>query len=162
MQDSPSAMSRREWLAGWAVGAAGLCVAPRAAHARSAPIYTGRFSSLGLKGYDPVAYFEGGRPVEGLASHSLSWRGATWRFSTPVNLEAFRADPVRYAPQYGGYCAWATAKGYLAPGDPRFWRIVGGKLYVNYDAGVQRDWERDVPGFVTAADANWPAILDRN
>jgi hypothetical protein len=74
----------------------------------------------------------------------------------------FRAAPERYAPQYGGYCAWAVgARNYLAPGSPQHWRIVDGKLYVNYDGSVQRNWLRDVPGFIAAADRNWPAILTR-
>ena len=125
------------------------------------PVYTGRLSDLALGGYDPVAYVLEGRPVEGSRSFSHQWMGATWRFASQANLDAFRASPARYAPQFGGHCAWAAAKGYLAPGDPRHWRIVEGKLYVNYDARVQADWERDIPGHIRAADANWPGLLAR-
>lgn len=131
------------------------------ARAAAAPIHTGRFSGLALGGYDAVAYFREGRPVEGMRAHATEWNGATWRFSSAENLAAFLANPQAYAPQYGGYCAWAAAEGYRAPGDPNFWRIVDGKLYVNYDAAVHRRWEADIPGFVRRADANWPAILER-
>ncbi|WP_029032717.1 YHS domain-containing (seleno)protein [Salinarimonas rosea] len=133
----------------------------RAAPARAAadPVYTGRFSSLALGGYDAVAYFREGRPVEGSRDHTVEWNGATWRFASADNRAAFEADPEGFAPQYGGYCAWATAEGYRAPGNPDYWRIVDGKLYVNFDGNVQRTWETDIPGFIARADANWPGIL---
>ncbi|GGK23498.1 YHS domain-containing (seleno)protein [Salinarimonas ramus] len=141
-----------------ALGAAAL-LRTGPARADADPVYTGRFSSLALGGYDPVAYFREGRPVEGTRAHETEWNGATWRFASADNLAAFEADPEAYAPQYGGYCAWAAAEGYRAPGDPNFWRIVDGKLYVNYDGNVQRTWEGDVSGFIARADANWPRIL---
>jgi YHS domain-containing protein len=131
------------------------------ARAASPPIYTPS-SGLALGGYDPVAYFSAGQPTQGSAQFETTWQGARWRFASRENLDMFRATPERYAPQYGGYCAWAVgARNYLAPGDARYWRIVDGKLYVNYDASVQRNWLRDVPGFIAAADRNWPAILTR-
>jgi YHS domain-containing protein len=132
-----------------------------AAHAASPPIYMPS-SGLALGGYDTVAYFTDGRATEGSAQFETTWQGARWRFASQQNLEMFRAAPERYAPQYGGYCAWAVgARNYLAPGSPQHWRIVDGKLYVNYDGGVQRQWLRDIPGFIAAADRNWPAILTR-
>lgn len=84
--------------------------------------------------------------------------GATFRFASAANRDAFIADPEAYAPQYGGYCAWAAAQGYHAKGDARFWKIVDGKLYLNYDASVQRTWEADLADFIAAADQNWPLI----
>ena len=123
-------------------------------------IYTGRFSNLAADGYDVVAYFELGEPVKGSSEHELTHKGVVWRFASAENLSKFEADPAAYAPQYGGYCAWATAQGYTARGNPKFWRIVDGKLYLNYSAGVQRKWEKDIPGFIAMADANWPGILD--
>ena len=144
-------------------GTIGATLLPHAtAMARADLIYTRRFSDLGLNGHDPVAYATLGRPAEGARRFSTRWNDATWRFVSAENRDAFAADPARYAPQYGGYCAWATAKGYLAPGDPRFWRIVDGKLYVNYDGDVQLAWEKDVRGFIRSADANWPFILEKN
>ena len=84
-----------------------------------------------------------------------------------LSLMAFFASAVHpafahfYAPRYGGHCAWAMAQGYTAPGDPLQWRIVEDRLYVNYDAAVQRRWVRDIPGFIAAADRNWPGVLAR-
>ncbi len=123
------------------------------------PVYTGRFSSLAVSGYDPVAYFTEGRPVEGTSDHTLEWNGATWRFASDTNRAAFQADPAAYAPQYGGYCAWAVSQGKTASADPERWKIVDGKLYLNYNAAIQERWEKDVPGHITRADANWPGIL---
>lgn len=123
------------------------------------PVYTGWFSSLALDGHDPVAYFEEGAPVEGSSDYRHEWNGATWQFASADNRDAFVANPTAYAPQYGGYCAWAVAEGYEAAGDPRYWRIVDGKLYVNYNAEVQTRWEVDIPGFIDKADQNWPTLL---
>lgn len=129
--------------------------------AGSPPVSTGRFSNLALGGFDAVAYHLEGRPVEGSAAHAYRWQDATWRFASQANLDRFRAEPERYAPRYGGFCAWAAAKGYRAPGSPHHWRLVEGRLYVNYDAGVQTKWERDIPGHIRAADANWPGLAAR-
>lgn len=131
-----------------------------AALARDAEVYTGTFSSLAVGGYDPVAYFKVGRPVPGSAQFSTAFKGATWRFASKENLDAFRANPAAYAPQYGGYCAWAVSQGYTASGDPQFWKVVNGKLYLNYDGSVQAKWEKDVPGFIAKADKNWPGVLN--
>jgi hypothetical protein len=84
--------------------------------------------------------------------------GATFRFSTAANRDAFLKTPAAYAPQFGGYCAWAVSQGYHAKGDARFWKVVDGKLYLNYNSDVQKKWERDVPGFISAAETNWPKI----
>ena len=106
-----------------------------------------------------MAYFTEGKPVEGKRDITWSWKGVTWRFSSAKNRDAFKADPEAYAPQYGGHCAWAVSEGYTAKGDPRHWKVVNGKLYLNYNAKVQSDWERDVPGLVAKGDRNWPAVL---
>lgn len=140
------------------VASAGPLAAPTAALAEP-EIYTGILNNTAVGGYDPVAYFTQGRPVRGSAEHSTSYRGATWRFASAENLARFRANPAAYAPQYGGYCAWAVSQGYTAKGDPRYWKIVGGKLYLNYDATIQRRWEADVPGFIRLANANWPRVI---
>ena len=129
--------------------------------ARSPEIYTGIVSSTAVGGYDPVAYFTEGRSVEGKSDITWTWKGATWRFASEKNRDAFKAKPEAYAPQYGGHCAWAVSSGYTAKGDPKHWKIVNGKLYLNYNAKVQRDWERDVPGHVAKADKNWPAVLSK-
>lgn len=113
---------------------------------------------LALRGYDPVAYFTEGAPRRGLEAYSTHWQGAEWRFASAAHRAAFVADPAAHAPQYGGYCAWAVAEGYLAPVDPEAWAIVDGRLYLNFNARIQRRWARDIPGFIARADANWPGL----
>ena len=123
------------------------------------PIYT-NWRGLALSGYDAVAYFQEGRPVAGDSANTLEWMGATWRFASPENLARFRKAPESYAPQYGGYCAWAVANGYTASGDPEAWRIVDGRLYLNYSAEIQKKWEVDIPGYIARAEASWPKLRD--
>jgi len=141
------------------VAAAPLAATAPAAHADKAPVYTGFFNNVAVEGHDPVAYFTEGRPVEGSRDFSTEYQGAEFRFASQENLDTFLADPEAYAPQYGGYCAWAVSQGYTAKGDADHWRIVDGKLYLNYNKKVQEDWEQDIPGFIASADANWPAVL---
>jgi YHS domain-containing protein len=124
------------------------------------PVYTGTLSDLAVSGYDPVAYFTEGKPVEGSSDFEYEWNGATWRFANAKNLETFKADPAAYAPQYGGYCAWAVSQGYTASSDPDAWKIVDNKLYLNYSKDVQKKWEKDVPGNITKADKNWPKVIE--
>ena len=136
--------------------AVGLTVAAGAPAALAKdPIYTGAFSNQAVAGHDVIAYYEQGQPVEGSSEFETQWQGATWRFSSAENLAKFEADPEAYAPQYGGYCAWAMARGYFAKGDPENWKIVDGRLYLNYNNDVQQKWERDIPGFIEQADAEW-------
>ena len=99
--------------------------------------------------------------MEGSAAFEHKWKGATWRFANAKNLEAFKADPEAYAPQYGGYCAWAVSQGYTASADPSAWRIVGKKLYLNYNREVQQNWEKDAAGNIVKADGNWPKVLEK-
>lgn len=124
------------------------------------PVYTKLFSNLAVEGYDPVAYFEAGEPAKGSKEFSYEYNGAEWRFVSADNLEAFKADPEAYAPQYGGYCAWAVSQNYTARGNPKNWSIVDGKLYLNYNDEIQARWEKDIPGFIALADDNWPGVLN--
>ncbi|MGB3203059.1 MAG: YHS domain-containing (seleno)protein [Nodosilinea sp.] len=117
------------------------------------------FEGLAIRGADPVAYFTEGKAVQGSADYATTWNGATWRFSSAENLAIFEANPEAYAPQYGGYCAWAVKKGSLASVDPEAWKIVDGKLYLNYSAGVQKQWQGDVAGNIAEANQNWPTVL---
>jgi YHS domain-containing protein len=138
-----------------------LVVPPVAAPAAAEdPVYTGLFSDLAVSGYDPVAYFTDGKPVEGRGNFEYEWNGATWRFASQSNLAAFEAEPEAYAPQYGGYCAWAVSQGYTASAVPEAWRIVDGKLYLNYSKGVQSKWSQDIPGNIAKANQNWPKVLE--
>lgn len=113
---------------------------------------------VAIRGTDPVAYFTEGRPVEGSSDFTADWNGAEWRFASAENRDKFVADPEAYAPQYGGFCAWAVSQGYTASTVPEAWRIVDGKLYLNYSLGVQKQWEGDIPGNIVKADANWPGL----
>jgi YHS domain-containing protein len=122
-------------------------------------IWTQFGSNVAIKGFDPVAYFTDGRPVMGLAQFKTTYNGAEFRFASAAHRDSFIANPARYAPQYGGYCAWAVSQGYTAGIDPEAWRIVGGKLYLNYNKDVQAKWEKDIPGHITAANANWPRVI---
>ena len=140
--------------------AAGLAVAvAQPALAAKAPVYTGLLSKVAVSGYDPVAYFAAGKPVEGSKEFTASWQGAEYHFANAANRDRFKAEPARYAPQYGGYCAWAVSQGYTAPADPKVWKIVDGRLYLNYDASVGRKWSADIPGYIAKANANWPKVL---
>lgn len=116
---------------------------------------------LAIKGYDVVAYFEAGQPTEGKKEFTYEHKDATWRFSSPENLDSFKSNPDRYIPQYGGYCAWAVSQGYTAGVDPKAWKIVEGKLYLNYNAKIQKKWEADIPGFIEAANQHWPKVLTK-
>ena len=131
----------------------GLLLLPAGA---AAHIYSAR--GLALRGTDVVAYFTEGRVLRGRPEHAAGWQGARWLFASAANRERFLADPAAHAPAYGGFCAWAVANGYTAPTDPAAWRIVEGRLYLNYDRSVQRRWEADIPGHIARGDANWPRL----
>lgn len=151
-------MKIRSIIAAGLLAVAPVALAP-AAFADTDPVYTGRFSDVAVQGYDPVAYFTVGEPTKGSKDFSTTYQDAEFRFVSQENLDTFLAEPQAYAPQYGGYCAWAVAQGYTAKGDARRWSIVDGKLYLNYNRKVQSDWEADIPGFIETGDVNWPTIL---
>ncbi|MCY4394759.1 MAG: YHS domain-containing protein [Rhodospirillaceae bacterium] len=112
-----------------------------------------------IRGYDPVAYFTQGKPVEGKPDFTHEWKGATWYFASAANRDRFRQNPERWAPQYGGYCAYGVAQGYAVKIEVDQWSVVGGKLYLNYNRSVQRTWKQDIPGYIRTADKNWPGVL---
>jgi hypothetical protein len=124
-------------------------------------INKGDAGELAVKGYDVVAYAVAGAAVEGVPQFQLRWNDATWQFASAANRDRFSRDPGRYAPQFGGYCAWAVSRGYTADIDPQAFRIVDGKLYLNYSKSVQRRWEQDVRGNIAKAVINWPAVLNK-
>jgi len=119
------------------------------------------FGAVAIEGTDPVAYFTDKKPVEGSLDFSLKWKGAEWRFKTAANRDAFAAAPEKYAPQFGGYCAWAVSRGYTATINPEAWSIVGGRLYLNYSKGMQGQWSQDIPGNIAKGIRNWPGVLDK-
>ena len=132
------------------------------AAAAPAPTVNVDGNGLAMRGYDPVAFFTSGRPTKGSPAHQLEWNGAKWHFASAESLSAFRASPARYAPQFGGYCAWAVSQHYLAPGDPNFWKIVEGKLYLNANARAKELWEADRAEAIARGHANWPGVLVDN
>ncbi|WP_420405576.1 YHS domain-containing (seleno)protein [Nisaea sp.] len=143
-----------------ALFAGGLLLGPASAVAEEDRVYTGFLSNVAVGGYDPVSYFSSDGPVKGSEDHTLVYNGAEWHFATAANRDAFRQDPARYAPQYGGYCAWAVAQGSTAKGDPANWKIVNGKLYLNYNSDIQKRWEQNIPENIQAGDRNWPRVLE--
>ena len=142
--------------------AARLCGAPRC-RARADEVNVSKGGTLagpGLAahGYDVVAFFTDGQAVLGSDTYAVAHAGGTYRFTTKAHLDAFTADPARYEPAYGGFCAYGAALGKKFDGDPRYWKIVGGKLYLNLNGDIQAEWSKDIPGNLAKADANWRRI----
>jgi len=131
----------------------------QAALAQKPQVFSDRDGAI--RGYDPVAYFDQGGPVKGSKQFSHQWGGATWHFASAENRDRFAAAPEKYAPRYGGYCAFGVAEGYAVSIDPSAWSIVDGTLYLNYSHGVRERWRKDISGHIRKADANWPAVLRR-
>jgi len=145
-------MIDRRRLLGLALGAAGVS----AAAAYAVPALAK--DPLALTGYDPVSYFSGNAPRKGRAEFSATHNGLTYRFSNARNRDAFVKSPARYAPQYDGHCAYGVSRGYKVGVDPLAYKVVSGKLYLNYSRSVQRTWSRDIPGYIAKADSNWPGL----
>jgi len=147
-----------------ALTALSLAVVPTTLPAASNPAPAVYVTSDGLAagGYDVTAYFTQGKAIRGSAKHELMLNGATWRFASADGKARFQADPATYAPQFGGYCAWAVSQGYIASGDPEQWKIVDGKLYLNFNARAKELWEADQADAIERGHANWPAVLTNN
>ncbi|MDW3152704.1 YHS domain-containing (seleno)protein [Vibrio sp. 779(2023)] len=122
------------------------------------PVYSD-FWGRAIKGYDSVSYFTDGIAAKGDSDFIYQWNGSKWLFSSQQNLELFVSNPEKYAPQYGGYCAWAVSKGYAANIDPNAWNVVEGKLYLNYSKSVQETWQKDIKGNVAKANVHWPNLI---
>lgn len=145
---------------GLALAQATVALATTPAMARQPDYYTTTADHVALSGYDTVAYFTVGKPTKGDPAIKSSYNGATWYFSSQDNRKAFDANPEKFVPQFGGYCAYAVSQGHTASADPNAWKIVDGKLYVNYSPEVGRIWQKDIPGYISKAKANWPKVLD--
>ncbi len=124
-------------------------------------IYTSAFNNRAISGYDAVSYFSDNGPVKGKKKFTTRYMDAEWRFATQQNLDSFLQAPEKYAPQYGGYCAWAVSEGYTAKGDALQWKIHEDKLYLNYNAEVKADWEAMMLQHIESADNNWPSLLKK-
>jgi YHS domain-containing protein len=118
-------------------------------------------SDQAIRGYDPVAYFTEGRPVKGESRFQCEWKNATWLFSSEKNLNAFKSNPEKFSPQYGGWCAYGMARGYKAKTEPDAWSIVNGKLYLNYNLSIRDDWNKMQGEYITTADKNWKTVRFR-
>jgi hypothetical protein len=127
-----------------------------------APAVYSASDGLAAGGYDVTAYFTQGKAVRGSAKHELMLQGVTWRFASAESKARFQATPWTYAPQFGGYCAWAVSQGYLASGDPEQWKIVDGKLYLNFNARAKELWEADQQAAIERGHTNWPTVLTHN
>lgn len=125
------------------------------------PSFAGEYfekDGVAIGGYDPVAYFTEMKPVKGSSEFHAEYHGSTFHFSSAINRERFAADPGKFTPQYGGYCAFGMAKGYKASIDPAAFTIVGDQLYLNYNGTVRALWVLGIPGYVKKADQNWPTV----
>ena len=128
-------------------------------HAQKAEVFSP--GGKAIKGYDPVAFFTESKAVMGSDKFSYSWNGATWLFSNQQNLQRFKADPGRYAPQYGGYCAYGASKGRKVPSEIDTWTIYNNKLYLNYSQEVKETWVKDEPGYIQKADRQWSEVKNK-
>ena len=118
-------------------------------------------SDQAIRGYDAVSYFTEGKPVKGDEHLTYKWKDATWCFSTKANLDLFMKTPEKYAPQFGGYCAYGMSEGHKAPTDPNAWTIVDGKLYLNYSLKVKESWKKNQMQRIEQANKNWPQLKDK-
>ncbi len=147
-----------------ALAAAALCIAAAPALAAKPEIYLKAGWKYAVGGADTVAYYAlpaGAAPVQGSDQFTAEYKGATFRFSSAANRDAFKAEPGKYAPQYGGYCAWALARNKLAPGDPTAWYVTNGKLYLNVNKSIQKQWLANIDRDIANGDKNWPSVLGR-
>lgn len=118
-------------------------------------------ASVGLSGYDAVAYQTENAARKGSPTFSATYDGGTYYFASAANRDAFTANPEKYLPAYGGYCAFGVSRGHKVKIDPEAYRVVDGKLYLNYDKGVQKQWLQDIPGNIAKAETNWPGLKDK-
>jgi len=115
---------------------------------------------LAIKGYDPVAYFTLSKAYRGKPDITYEWRGATWRFVNEEHRELFAGNPEKYAPQYGGYCAWAVSRGSTADIDPHAWVIHDDRLFLNLNGFIGTVFRLGIKGNVAKADENWPEVRE--
>lgn len=116
---------------------------------------------VAIQGYDPVAFFTVKAPVKGSPSFTSEYHGATYRFHSAKNKAAFDADPAKYEPQFGGYCAFGVSRGRLVEIDVTATQIVDGRLLLQYSPGVRDDFNKDAAGNLKKADANWPKLVEK-
>ncbi len=147
----------------WTIAAAiGLVSATSGVFAGAGVAGAQQSAAIAVEGYDLVSFFKPGKPpVVGNARFAVVHNNKRYLFASQANASRFQASPATFLPQYAGYCAWAAAGGYIAPGDPKFATVVKGKLYLNYDADVKSTWSKDTSGFIAKADRNWPSLSSK-
>ena len=123
---------------------------------KGAEIFQKEGAAIG--GYDVVSFFKESKPVRGFAEYNFDWKGAKWQFSSQQNLDSFKSSPEKYAPQYGGYCAYGTADGHKAPTEVDTWTIMDGKLYFNYNKDVKNTWDKNRSMYIEKANSNWEKV----
>ncbi|WP_293374137.1 YHS domain-containing (seleno)protein [Nevskia sp.] len=148
-----SGRHRRNWAVGLLLVAALLFGA-----AQAAPAISGAAKGAAIGGYDPVAYFTTDKPAKGDPTITHEWNGATWQFASEEHRALFIAEPEKYAPQYGGYCAYAASLNRVAEGDAKRWKIVDGKLYLNNNFIAHKLWQTDLSGNLEDSERNWDGV----
>jgi YHS domain-containing protein len=128
-------------------------------HAQKSPVFVN--NDIAVNGYDVVSYFTEGKPVKGKKTFLYQWHDAYWLFSTKENLDSFSRNPEKYAPQFGGYCAYGISEGHKAPTEPDAWTIADGKLYLNYNTDVRELWKKDMNARIIKANENWEGLKDK-
>lgn len=116
---------------------------------------------VAIRGYDPVAYFKENTPVEGSKQFSYSWEGTEWHFKNQENLNAFKSNPEKYAPQFGGYCAYGVSEDHKSPTEPAAFTIINDKLYLNYNQQVKKLWMKDTKARIEKAESNWVELKNK-
>ncbi len=127
--------------------------------AQQSPVFVA--AGKAIRGYDPVAFFTESKPVAGSDSFTYVWQEATWYFASASNRDMFKQNPEKFAPQYGGYCAYGMSDGHKAPTATDTWAILDGKLYFNYNKKVQELFNKDPKGRIEKANVFWPQIKNK-
>jgi YHS domain-containing protein len=146
-------LARRKLLALSVIAISSSCIAAT----KPDPINHDR-NGVAILGYDPVAYFTDSKPIKGDSQFAFAWHGAVWQFASAQHRDLFKQNPDKYAPQYGGYCAYGTSEGHLVNIDPDAWKIIDGKLYLNYSKSVQQLFLKEPEVRIRRADQNWPNL----
>jgi YHS domain-containing protein len=150
------------YIAGAAVLAMATAAAPAIAYdLQSKAAVNADAGGIAIRGYDPVAYFTDNKPVAGSPDFKTTHEGATYQFASAANRDAFMKEPAKFAPEYGGFCAYAAALGKKSDIDPAAFKIVDNKLYLNFNADVNKKWSADLPGYVSKANVTWSSIKDK-
>ncbi len=117
-------------------------------------------NGIAINGFDAVSYINEGKAVKGNSVYAHQWGSTTWLFSSQSNLDLFKADPEKFAPQYGGWCAYGVSENHKSPTDPNAFTVAGGKLFLNYSIRVMQKWRSDTTQYIRRANQNWPALRE--